>query len=212
MDKIVYFKEGKVNNPAGQYNTTTIPHNLGFAPLLFGLCSLNSDFTNTRSLPFIDTANPNGSFLFGADSSKNNIILTIEDVNGRLPSTLYYRLYGFEPTTSAAKVGATSKYAKNFILNTDYNYCKLYKKGTVRGDIDSSLTHNLGYIPQFLAWIEYTDAFGDIITTAIDNTIINSDGSLHYGIFVNSNKINFKFSNFGVNGAKVHYRIYYDET
>ena len=64
MDKIIYFKEGKVNNPINNYETISIPHNLGFAPLIFGVCSFNSSFTNTRSFPVDYSINSNGVFIF----------------------------------------------------------------------------------------------------------------------------------------------------
>ena len=49
MDKIVYFKEGSLNS--GQTDVS-IPHKLGFAPLIFGICAFNEDFSDARGIPY----------------------------------------------------------------------------------------------------------------------------------------------------------------
>ena len=212
MDKIIYFKEGKFTASAGNLKTVQIPHNLGFAPLIFGLGSFNESFTNTRTLPLVDVNNPNGAFIFDFEATDANINIYYQDVNGRFPTTIYYRIYGFEPSDTKNKIGPTSSHAKEFILNTDYNYCKLFKKGTVAGDADTTINHNLGYIPQFLAWYEYK-SLGTPTVYPVETNVWNDPlTSLPYGIAITSSKVTFKYSATGISNSKIHYRIYYDET
>ena len=121
--------------------------------------------------------------------------------NENLNQKLYYRIYGFEPSNSTAKVGKTQKDAKNFILNTDYNYCKLYKKGIVTSD--STILHNLGYKPFVLAWEEY-EPLGTITPCWISGG--TEDGFAEISTTPTSVKISVVQPN-----TKIHYRIYYDE-
>lgn len=191
MDKIVYFAEGTLN--AGQYNVD-IPHNLPFTPLIFGVCAYNSDFSDSRNVPYQYITRDNGES-FTASGNTTNVRLSYINYSGT-PDKIYYRLYGFEPSDSRGKVGATSKYAKNFILNTDYNYCKLFQKGTANaGDI---IDHNLGYLPQVLVW-----------QTSNGWTSPTDISSASTGVIVTNSTVTFQFPNLGID--KLHYRIYYDE-
>lgn len=191
MDKIIYFAEGELNS--GQYDVP-LTHNLGFAPLIFGVCAFNSSFSDSRSIPY--NYQTSSDFVsFTARASNSDVKISYNTANGT-PAKIYYRLYGFEPADSHAKVGATSKYAQNFILNTDYNYCKLYKKGTTTPT--STVAHNLGYIPQVLAWADT----GTVITPLEESTTSGN-------IIVTDQNVLFQYPALGL--QKIHYRIYYDE-
>lgn len=193
MDKIVYFKEGEIQ--AG--NSQNIPHNLGFAPLVFGVCAFNSDFSDPRTLPFEQiTQSETISFNLGANNSYVQIGYGNYADN---PPKMYYRIYAFEPSDSRARVGATSKHAKNFILNTDYNYCKLYEKGIVTND--ATITHNLGYVPQVLAWREQNGFITPVEQSRPSDPLTNLPSQIR----VTPTEITFQ------NMGKTHYRIYYDE-
>ena len=193
MDKIVYFTEGSLDE--GQVRN--ISHKLPFTPLVFGICAFNSDFSDPRTLPFEQVRDNIISFTIYANSS----IIQIGYGNyADNPPKAYYRIYAFEPSNSFAKVGKTSQHAKNFILNTDYNYCKLYEKGIVNSD--TTVQHNLGYIPQVLVWQE--DSNGLVYPTSnalLDDPISDSPSWVR----VTSTGVTFK------NVGKSHYRIYYDE-
>ena len=191
MDKIIYFKEGELN--AGQYDVD-IDHNLGFTPLVFGVCAFQSDFSDSRSIPYSHITQDN-SVDFRVSANNTKLRLSYINYSGS-PAKIYYRIYGFEPTGSHAKVGPTDKYAKEFILNTDYNYCKLFKVGTASAG--STIDHNLGYIPQVLAWRESGGWVSPIEESATSSAIIITDSS-----------ILFNYPSLGID--KVHYRIYYDE-
>ena len=202
MDKIIYFKSGSLTLSGG-YAQEDISHNLGFAPLIFGVCAYNSDFSDPRTIPF-ESITQDNTITFYADSYSNKIRVSYVNYSGS-PGKMYYRLYGFEPSTSTAAIAPTNENANKFILNTDYNYCKLCKKGTIDGNSNTTVQHNLGYIPQVLVWRES----GGIIQPVENNNWSDPLGGHPYGIEVTNNAVVFKYSGLGFN--KIHYRIYYDE-
>lgn len=185
MDKIVYYTTGEMTP-----GSKSITHNLGFTPLLFGVGAFNSDFSDSRMSPYISWS-PTVSFQF---SSNNTYINFNYSNSGSSTKKLYYRIYAFEPADSYHKVPATTKYAKEFIINTDYNYCKLYKKGVATGDL--TIKHNFGYIPLVLAW-----DYGN-------NTTYHWFNDVSDYITVTETEVRIKNSN---SNGKVQYRIYYDE-
>lgn len=194
MDKIIYFTEGEI---AAMQNKD-IPHNLRFKPLVFGVCSFNSDYSDARTLPFQYFTTDN-TIAFTLDADGTNVKLGYGNYADNAPK-MYYRIYAFEPSNSKAKIGPTFKYAKSFILNTDYNYCKLHSKGIVNGN--TTITHNLGYIPQVLVWEEKSSG----LISPIEYSILNDP----YGVGPQNIKVTDTTIVFtGYN--KVHYRIYYDE-
>ena len=197
MDKIIYFKEGVVNNG----DTQNITHNLPFTPLVFGVGAFSSDFSDPRSLPFEELTQSN-TLAATLDANSSRVQIGYMDYSASKPK-LYYRIYAFEPSDPTAKVGATSKNANQFILNTDYNYCKLFKKG-ISGGSDATIPHNLGYIPQILAWGEQGGATRPIEISQPEDPLF---GQPVYVAITSSNLI---IKNPGA-FTKVHYRIYYDE-
>lgn len=189
MDKIVYFKEGSVSTT--DPNDVIFPHKLNFTPLVFGICATKEDFSDSRSIPF-QMQTRDSQLFFNVFADNTNIRISSGAYNS--VNRMYYRIYAFEPSNSRAKVGATAKHAKQFILNTDYNYCKLYKAGVTNGA--TQIVHNFGYIPQTLAWRTESSW-----TFPIEQAL-ESDPSRN--VTFTNNQINFP-------GAGIHYRIYYDE-
>ena len=171
---------------------------------MFGICAFNSDFSDPRTLPYEYITKDNTvAFALTADSTK--IQIGYNDYNAP-SSRAYYRIYAFEPSNSTADVTPTSTNANKFILNTDYNYCKLYKKGTVSGNANSTITHNLGYIPQMMAWMETEGIIFPINDSDWFNHGVIGDPS---GIQLTTTSIVFKYAGRGANN--IHYRIYYDQ-
>lgn len=191
MDKIIYFREATLN--AGQYDVD-IPHGLGFTPLIFGVCAFNSDFSDARGIPYQSLTMSN-SIQFTAQANATNVRISYINDSGT-PSKIYYRLYGFEPSTSNADVGPTSSNADTFILNTDYNYCKLFSKGTA--SVGDTISHNLGYIPQVLAW---QAANGWVMPV--------SQSGPNAAVIVTNQDVLFDYPSLGIDNF--HYRIYHDE-
>ena len=191
MDKIIYFAEGSLNS--GQYDVD-IAHGLSFAPLIFGVCAFNSDFSDARNVPY-QRLTQSDTVSFDMLANATNIRLSYINSSGT-PNKIYYRLYGFEPSGSAAIVPATSGNASNFILNTDYNYCKLLRKGTAA--VGATISHNLGYIPQVLVW-QVANGWTMPVTQSDTNS----------AVIITDQDLIFNYQLLGVDNF--HYRIYYDE-
>ena len=200
VDKIVIIKTGtmSINN-----TDTTIAHGLAFTPLVGGCWSYTSDFA--VSYPFgtgeFPSGNPTYPFahMISANVDATNITLHGLDVPGTAP-TAYYRLYGLETSDSTATISPVVGLGDSFVLNTDYNYMKLYVEGTsVPGaSTPITVTHNLGYKPRVDAWITYTG-----ISQPLD--FADTTGSLE----VTNTQIIFT-NNFGVSISRFDYRIYLD--
>jgi hypothetical protein len=178
-------------------------------PLVFGYCSFDKDFTKTMSLPFYLNCRMEGNssssrqvFDAYAYCFTENSVVTIyyQTKQGTDQRPLYYRIFGFEPTTSNAKLGATKEHARVFTINTDNNYRKLYQKGCVKAGNSLFLQHNLGYVPQCKIWVHTGSGYisGDI-STWLDNLTITKD------------LISFTVPTQNDNKWEAHYRVYYDE-
>lgn len=197
MDKIVYFKSGDIMPTSGSVYIDSFDY--GYIPLVFATFSFTEDFSDTRmSWTFTDTLTIN------LEAVSNGIKLTYRNTSNP-NQKLYYRVYGFMPSDSKANTGNTQKSAKQFILNTDYNYCKLYKKGIATSDI--TITHDLGYTPLVLAWQEYpwSNPAPSVITpcwvSGYESDNLASISATNNAVTISGVPAN----------NKVHYRIYYDE-
>lgn len=193
IDKIVLFKSGTIN--AGQYDVR-IPHGLPFAPLTFGVFAYSEDFSGPRPMPY-QYITPENTIDVGLSSDATNLYLSYHNDSGS-PAKIYYRVYAFEPSDSHAKVPATSNFAKDFILNTDYNYCKLKEKGVVDASSSATIKHDLGYLPQVLVWNEQVGYI---------NQVWNSMPYLGGAPNVKVTKQAVIITDI----PRAHYRIYYDE-
>lgn len=193
MDKIVFYKTGEL--PAGSYDEP-IKHGLSFAPLVFGVFSYVDDFSGPRPIPY-SFITPDNTINVDALADSENVYLSYINYAGT-PAKIYYRLYGFEPSDSHAHVPSTSRYAGEFILNTDYNYCKLKQKGVVNATSTVTIKHGLGYLPQTLVWGE---TGGNIFP--INTSYLGYPGAPNAKINAQSLVLS--------NIERAHYRIYYDE-
>ena len=196
MDKIVYFATGEIERDEFDKH---IPHNLSFTPLIFGICSADPDFSENFSIP-CDNLDGTTWVEFDAWADNTDLVLSYTGRVGHSPAKMYYRIYGFEPSNSNAHIPYTSGHANNFILNTDYNYCKLKEAGVVDATYYATTTipHNLGYIPQVLFWDELNGSIAPYVMS----------GRLDR---INIDEQNIYIYNYSLPNMKIHYRIYYDE-
>lgn len=202
MDKIIYFTSGSIT---ASEISKTIDHTLGFAPLIFGVCAFDESFNDPRTIPYEYITTQNTISLTAQATSTQIKIYYTNYTDQNTP--IYYRIYAFEPSTSSAQILPTSSLAKKFILNTDYNYCKLFKKGTLSGNGQHSVTHNLGYLPQTLIWAESS---GTIIPIDHSNGWYDPILNEPFGVQVTSSQVISDFPA-TANFDTIHYRIYYDE-
>ena len=224
MDKIVYYLETYLT--PDQYGNVSVPHTLSFIPLVTGIWSKTADFSEPHALSgtggVIDPSN---------NSYSPEIITCSADVNSvsftqfagpiATPTNFpfYVRVMGFEPYGSHKNAGKTAFNADKFILNTDYNYLKLYKSGCEDLVFNSgtgaynpiTITHNLGYHAQALFWIECDNGADYRYTIPLNATMLPN-------IFTNDASVKSYTDKFVINAPiisytqKLQYRIYYDET
>lgn len=210
LDKIIYLYEGQLTAAAGGFATASIPHDLPFAPLIVGNWSTSPLWSVTYEQQSGPIA-PNNNYspiLYGFDVTSNNSAsnITLTNYISGAPVTAYYRLYGFQPSNSNVDLLATND-ADNFILNTEYNYTKLLSANTASiaesFSIDQfvTVTHNLGYIPQVIYWIERSNLIERGAQTTPNGSAISCR--------VTSDSVIFKSSQ--ALAATLHYRIYIDE-
>lgn len=220
MDKIVFVTEGMIQidgdaqiiGSGDKREEKNILHGLPFNPLVFGICADNKEMKNAKSMPFnTDFWFPGGGtpvyidskVYLGVYTMGPNIVVRYQ-INSTVtnPKPYYYRIYAFEPTTSNVKIGATKNHAGTFLLDSDHNYRKLFKKGSARAGEQVFIEHNLGYIPQCMFWNELTKA---------PNTgyVIQTDGDW---ITVTDKYVSFTVASGGpFDDSITHYRIYCDE-
>ena len=197
LDKIVFFEDGNLTSSA------TLAHRLKFIPLVFGVWSTDSNFSSVNPIGWMDSSTePGYNPVLSVEcyATATNVVINVAGNTGNVP--VYYRIYAFEPSDSRENAPYTSKRADKFILNTDYNYCKLMKSGVFTED-DQSFAHNLGYIPQAMAWME-REINGEIRIQPLEA----ASEYTNVGVIVDSTKIQAKRLFFI---DKIHWRLYYDE-
>ena len=204
IDKIILVKTGSF------VDNTNITHGLDFTPLVFGVWSSNKNFTTTNPLGEPALAEEYGySPPTGVDCRALNdkIFIKTNGANAGT-TTIYYRLYAIAPPEANSNTPTTSKLANQFILNTDYNYRKLKATGSFTQP-GQSYQHKLGYLPQVMAWVQYSEIGSPTYDHAIQPILVSSSD---YGLIVTTSEIklpdNFPFSLID----RVIWRVYYDET
>lgn len=208
LDKIVYMTSGSASTTFYSVDVT-ITHGLGFIPLPYIQWSFTSDFAVCyESLERTsDLYPPSFPYYTHIRANSTNIVFefTKSDITGP-QLTFYYRLICFSPHDVVADVSNIANLADNFILNTDYNYTKLYLNDTITTTTEpQSVAHNLGYIPQVMCWVETAGSvsplpYSFIKANANNNLPANGYGSL------NITTSNMVFNKLG----KYHYRLYLD--
>jgi hypothetical protein len=223
MDKIIYYKETKLT--PNQYGNVVLQHTLGLAPLITGVWAKTADFSEPHPFSGVSgvvdpSSNSYVNDVVAVNADENEILFTqfTGSISGGGRYPFYVRIMGFEPSGSHKDLGKTSQNASVFILNTDYNYLKLYKAGSEdvvwnsqTGLFDPiTITHNLGYHPQALFWIESvgTDYRETLPLTHVSLPNIYTDKAC-----VESYTDKFIVRPPLVSGSsnKIQYRIYYDE-
>ena len=206
LDKVVYLKSGFFSMGATTTGTESVTHGLPFTPLVAGYWSLTPDFS--INYEFGNGTFPSGSLgdLFQrqiSSISATSTIVKMDWSNISTATTVYYRIYAFEPNTSTAALLPISSQGDVFALSTDFNYLKLLEASSAVPGTAATYTvsHNLGYIPQVLAWYEYALVPGFVWPVTTESTV---------ALEVNTTSIIFQ-NPFGDDVANVWWRIYLDE-
>lgn len=200
LDKIVLFKEDKFTS------TYEWDHGLDFTPLVFGVWATDENFYSVNQIGELDSSSETGySPLLSVECLATDTKVKLTSAGNTNNTDLYFRVYAFEPPESTATVSPTSQNAKKFILNTDYNYCKLFQTGTFTQS-NQEFTHGLGYIPQVMAWIKYAPSY---LSGAVQPLVVNSEAT-NFKLSVTTNKLKFGVLPTAII-SKIYWRIYYDE-
>ena len=192
IDKIIYLTSGSMVLDGFPH---TIAHGLPFIPLVGGYWSFSSAFATTYDFYAGDFPSGNPSFLFAHEvqisSDATNITLNTTDIVGDSP-TFYYRIYGLAPSGTTNDISPIASTSDPFVINSDYNYMKLYINETYPMGTATTYTvnHNLGYKPRIAGWYEFFgstepilragDTGGGAIKAEVTNTqvIVSNDFGL----------------------------------
>lgn len=209
MDKIIYMTSGSVSvpNTTSAFPGITIPHGLPFTPLAILQWSNTSDFAITneyRDADYVSTVFTTfaGQY-YSVYANATNIYIDKYNLSGAT-KTLYYRVFCFQPSDASetSVVPSTENQGSKFILNTDYNYMKLFYAGILT-TVANTYTHNLGYVPRVQIW-EQTG-------TTTSRNILGQEISIaaqSSGVHITDTQIVW------LNPStydKIYYRIYVDE-
>jgi hypothetical protein len=220
MDKIIYYTD--YNTSVSDITTITIPHGLPTAPLVFGVWATNPDFVDSRNLD--EGKDPwNRVLESSAYADMQNVYLRLTpdyNAQGYVQTDFYVRIFGFEPGSNwdglvlkGKKIAPTSKYAKEFIINTDYNYLKLVKAGEITTTYDPTdqswrFPHNLGYVPQVLLWWSFGADEDDNIEFNIEQGFSYTEDNNKSGYFIDDKNV---YMYMGILPHSTEIRLYGDE-
>lgn len=206
MDFIVWSTTGTFSVGSYEQKTISIPHELPFTPLAFGMYS--SDSGDTWQ-PFASEAS---GFFTLMESDPTNIDISILTLSSSVD--IEYKIWAYNPANMSTKL-VIPDVTDNFHMNTDYNYSKFVYAGVWDASIGNEsiiYSHNLGYIPQSIMWFENTD--GRVYEGF---SSVSSDTSKQYTGYVSidesSMRARFSSLNLGEDYgtlSKIHYRIYAD--
>lgn len=223
LDQIIYLKSDSYpvagfGNP-GSIGTISVPHSLGTIPLGNMIWSMDEDFTTSYMVGSSpnpdDITRSNVGVEVSVYASSTDIVIGFSNfLNAGF--TFYYRVYAFEQSNSTLDFAPTASSSSDFIINTDFNYTKLYidEEQPIVGT--ATITHNLGYIPQTEAFIELPQ---DISNPRRIQPPTQFSNVLNYSTLSPGNNLGFKVTTIDMSYEPVglplpdvfHARIYLDE-
>jgi len=185
LDKVVYISSGSFTMGGATSGLYSFPHNLLFKPLCSGSWSLTPDFSvqyefgsgtfpseNIFISPFNQVLSLSDNF-FGNAGGADVTNVSIAWQNSSASSvTVYYRVFGFGPPDEDYIASPTADAGDEFVLNTDYNYTKLYINSaqSISAGNTYSIPYNGGNTPQVAVWFNRTSD-GKIIPYDTENVI-----------------------------------------
>jgi hypothetical protein len=207
LDKVILMKSGQITVAAGATVEVLDPHGLLFTPLVIGSWSTSSTFTTSFEAGF-QPFSPPGSLSLSISSNATNVRISASNNSGS-SVTFYWRCYGFMPSTANDDAAFTASSADSFVINTDYNYTKLFTAGVA--DISATsqtVLHNLGYRPQVEVWYEFAVVPGQFEREYLGIANIGDTG--YNRISVTTTSLTFSKGTYGGQSTIYHYRIYMD--
>lgn len=200
IDKICGYSTGSFSISAFNSTTITVPHGFSFIPLFFLKWSTTSDF----SISYDEIGVSFNYLAVNANADANNIYLFPFNNTGS-SVTIYYRLIYFMPSNVNVLAAQTQSSLDDYVLNTDYNYTKIYEEDYVAAS-SATITHNLGYYPQVEAW--YVRSSDGRLIHIVEGNVGLFATSPYVSVTQNSVTLN---NGSGVSVSGWHYKIYLDE-
>jgi hypothetical protein len=202
LDKVIYMASGSTTFASGGLPANlTIDHDLTFKPLIVGQWSYDADFSTVQEGGLQVYGDPAVASLSFFSTSTQILIARYNNTGSSV--TLYYRMFGFMPSDVSELAPFTDSVSSDFVLNSDYNYMKLYDAGIVNLTSSSqTVAHDLGYRPRVLVWND-----GSYIGTELVNSSFAAQGTVDY---VEVDDTNVYFVRVGAGTRSYHYRIYLD--
>lgn len=214
LDKTILIIEDSFSIAPTTVASKSVPHNLPFTPLVYGNWSTDPSFSISYeygSGPL--RSNPSPSFFTLAPTNEANATeVTIGAFSwASSTTTIYFRVYGLEPTTSSALVPHTNTGVDSFMINSDQEQVQLIKADyfdfPTRSFGDPLYTqvlfdHNLGYRPQVMLWIERSGTIIQKVNSSPDTGSVD--------IIVTTSQAILSIAEPAVAG-RLHYRIYSNE-
>lgn len=220
IDKIITIKSGSFSMPASTSDYIhIIPHGLDFMPLCNGNWALTPDFDIIYELSVGTFPSTAPGYLFDTVANvyadATNIYIGAYNLTAT-DRTLYYRVYGFEPAGSNGVVAPIAYEADDFVLNSDYNYPKLYGHGS--GALPSTSAtgaiitadHNLGYVPQAMGWTSGNTWNGTETVTAAHPVGSSNLYSGNIQMRITDMQVQFVVPPYTFNPRTAYFRIYLD--
>lgn len=223
IEKVVLLKSGSLSMtaPSGVFS---VPYDLPFTPLCNGVWSLTPDFAVTYNLGAGSYPSGNPAFPWQrcleigrsfSSSGVNSSEIIFGWINLSTTTTVYYRVYGLEPSSSINEVPFTDNIGDDYIINTDYNYQKVFDSNFISGLAANStyvITHNLGWRARAMFWGTRTTGYTYPIELARNDTI----GTYGFKIIAGLNNITIQTDStfdpsLGAVPTRLDYRIYLDE-
>ena len=130
FDMVVYYKYYVLTTNSSTPQALSFDHNLGFAPLLFGIWSYTEDFAKSYPLTDFITAGSAKIALY-VESDATKVYITKEQTNPTSGRKLYVKIYGFAPTTWTGNCKPTAQSSSSLLLDTDLAYSPLLAAGAV---------------------------------------------------------------------------------
>lgn len=207
MDFICFYEEGTTVAASGYYNTLNFTHGLGFAPLCFGVFSADN---STNWEPMTGWGVPGADDYGQVYSDSSNVTAIITNESG-ISHTYRYRIWGIMPSTASKDVTIPPG-SSAWRLNTLKNYSKLVSAGRVPATTGSTFTvatHDLGYVPEVMTWIELTSGRVVLFNLEYWGNYLPTATSV---VRVNSTRVQaFIGADTGFSPKYIHYRIYGDQ-
>ena len=217
IDKVVYKREFSASvpkaNSMADSQLYTFQHGLPFTPHCIGIYS-DDDFDTTYDFgngpEFNDPTFNSWSMQFGAVVESDSTEVRVRAINWDTTRTFKFRIVGLAPNvTPSNSTDFKTTRVDDFLLNTDYNYLKIFDQGsrTISTNGTQTISHGLGYPPSILAFSEYNG----IVRRVSSENYVGIAGPTTRVSTTDSTLTLEVLDNFVSIPVTIHYRIYVDE-